>query len=95
MLGMDPYVSHFVKAYKNDLYTRIPPSSECTLLVQCTAYKKDDLIDAVGARLAHLRRTGAFKKGALIALNSFLEANKKLDDAIQAADARAGIAPTI
>ncbi|KAF1842952.1 uncharacterized protein K460DRAFT_407324 [Cucurbitaria berberidis CBS 394.84] len=89
MLGMDPYVTHLVKAYKDDLRLRTPPPSECTLLEQCTVYKNDEMINAMGARLAYLRRTGSFGKEDLIVLTELFKDNKNIGDAAQRADARA------
>lgn len=88
-LGMDLYVSHFVKAYKDDLRLRTPPKEECALLAHSTVYKQDDLVNDLGGRITYLRRTRAFDKNGLAFLNEFLKANEKIGAAVQEADARA------
>lgn len=87
-LGMDMYVAHFLKAYKNTLYTRTPTMAECRLLQNSTVDANDELLLAVGERLAYLRRRKAFSSVQLTALNNFLNTNSKICSAVEAADAR-------
>jgi hypothetical protein len=87
-LGMEKYISHFGRAYKDGLRYRTPPSEECALLERLAIGADDDLVNGAGARLAHLRRTRQFDAATLSSLTVFLNANAKMRAAVQAADSR-------
>ena len=89
LLEMDLYVRHFTKAYKEDLRNRIPPTSECELLERRAVGASDEMITAVGERLAYLRRRGEFNAASVAALAAFLDTHDKIRKAVNDADLRA------
>jgi hypothetical protein len=81
-LGMQQYVAHFPGTYKYHLRTRTPDMAECALLDRMALGADDELIMAVGGRLAHLRRTGAFNQAQLAALSNFLGTHGNIRNAV-------------
>jgi len=88
-LGMELYVRHFQKAYKDDLRNRTPPMEECVLLERCVVGPVDDMMTGLGERLAYLRRRGDFDAGSIAKLAEFLQGHPVIAQAVYDADVRA------
>ncbi|KAF1834393.1 hypothetical protein BDW02DRAFT_466612, partial [Decorospora gaudefroyi] len=56
VLGMEPYVRHFVENYKLGLRYRTPTPYEFQVVEECSLVEKDDMVEAVGRRIAYLCR---------------------------------------
>jgi hypothetical protein len=73
VLGMELYVRHFVQAYKESLRQRMPLPYEIEFLQRVSRGDgKDDMVDALGERLAYLRRIGQFSASQLSAVQQML-----------------------
>lgn len=85
LLGMERYVDHFTKAYKDGLRERIPTTVECLVLEHCSL---TDWIDALGARLAYLRRVRKLHAVDCAKFQNVFSKCHKLAQAVRDADAR-------
>jgi hypothetical protein len=83
-LGMQQYVAHFAGTYKYNLRSRTPQTAECALLNRMALGVDDELVMAVGGRLAYLRRTKAFNQAQLAALSGFLGTHANIRNAVDA-----------
>ncbi|KAF2824849.1 hypothetical protein CC86DRAFT_383622 [Ophiobolus disseminans] len=88
-LGMELFVRHFCKSYKDDLRNRRPSLEECELLERCAVGPVDDMITGMGERLAYLRRRGDFSATFITTLAVFLQAHPVTARAVYDADERA------
>jgi hypothetical protein len=87
-LGMQQYVAHFPGTYKYHLRDRVPAVEECVLLDRLALGTDDELVMAVGGRMAYLRRTGAFNPSQIATLAAFLGTHANIGQAVEAADCR-------
>lgn len=87
-LGMEQYVRHFCRAYKDHLRRRTPLMDECELVERLALEPVDDLLVALGERLAYLRRRGEFNEEFIAMLAEFMKVHPKLARAVFAADER-------
>jgi hypothetical protein len=91
-LGMELYVRHFCKAYKDDLRNRTSSMVECDIAERIALEPVDDLLIALGERLAYLRRRREFNENSIAKLAEFLKTHPKLAQSVNAADTRAALA---
>ena len=85
-LGMEQYVTHFIREYKADIRQHMPPPDEVATM-ECLALKeKDDLLDALGERLGYLRCTGKFTHERLPRVQAVLDRHSKVAQAVVEAD---------
>jgi hypothetical protein len=87
-LGMQHYVAHFPGTYKYHLRDRVPAVEECALLDRLALGTDDELVMAIGGRMAYLRRTGAFNPTQIATLAAFLRTHANIGQAVEAADRR-------
>ncbi|KAF1919210.1 hypothetical protein BDU57DRAFT_545920 [Ampelomyces quisqualis] len=87
-LGLELYVRHFVRIYKDRLRDRMPSSAECELVERMALDDGDDVVCAVGERLAHLRRRQVLDMYEVAALEEFLSKHEVMARAVFAADER-------
>jgi hypothetical protein len=88
-LGMEYCVGHFNMKYKQALRERTPSTNECILHERLFLGDKDELLTAVGSRLAYIRRRNLFNDAQLAALARFCQNNEHVGQAVDAADLRA------
>jgi hypothetical protein len=88
-LGMEQYVRHFQKVYKDGLRTRYPLPDECDLIERLAVGPVDDMVTSVGERLAYLRRRGEFDAASIAALAEFIKTHPMIQKAVLDADLRA------
>lgn len=86
--GMEMYVRHFVRPYRESLRTRVPTFDECVLVAHYAVCEEDELLVAVGERIGYLRRRKRFTEGEEAELAEFLEAHEMVREAVEKADAR-------
>jgi hypothetical protein len=90
VLGMELYVRHFIRAYKESLRQRTPLPYEIETLQHLShGDVKDDMVEALGERLGYLRRIGQFSASQLPMVQRILTENPKVAKAVQQADERA------
>jgi hypothetical protein len=87
-LGMELFVRHFNRMYKQRLRDRMPSSAECETLERLALSDKDDLISAAGERLAYMRRRKFLDGYEMAALREFLGKNERMARAVDMADER-------
>ncbi|KAJ4361984.1 hypothetical protein N0V83_010925 [Neocucurbitaria cava] len=89
-LGMERYVDRFSKTYKDGLIERIPITPECLVLERCslTDCSLTDWINALGARLAYLRRVRKLHAVDCAKFQDVFSKCHKLAQAVRDADAR-------
>ncbi|KAH7392191.1 hypothetical protein DE146DRAFT_133153 [Phaeosphaeria sp. MPI-PUGE-AT-0046c] len=87
--GMEAYVRHFNRLYKESLRARIPTFDECLLVALYATGDDDDLMMAVGERLGYLRRRNRFSEEESVELAKFLTYHDRVCKAVDKADARA------
>jgi hypothetical protein len=87
-LGMEMYVRHFIRAYKDDVCEHTPPADECVLLKRLCLGPNGDVVNAAGARLAYLHRVKQLNAAGIAALGTFLQGNANLRAAVTTADSR-------
>jgi hypothetical protein len=88
-LGMEYIVIHFGRNYKGNHRHRTPSSGECALVERLFLGEGNEVLMAVGERMAYMRRRRQFNADQLAAVTKFFNENEHVGNAVNAADARA------
>lgn len=86
--GMETYVRHFIRPYRESLRARVPTFDECILVARLAICEDDELLVALGERLGYLRRMNRFTEREEVELQEFLEEHEEVRNAVEKADAR-------
>lgn len=89
MLGMEMYVRHFCKTYKDNLRNRGPDPNEFDLMERCRVDDFDDMMTGLGERVAYKRRKGDYPPVTIASLAAYLQVHESLHKAVMDADLRA------